>query len=160
MLSILPREKDRAKLIYEERLTFFILLLCIKLTPLTIKIRRRGYVSICETRDFCMWITQEADISRNRSLVKVSCREPLSGIRSRPSRWKKNVSRPTCIRFRRQGMNNHARCTKLCMPCPKKDRNNLQRIRNGFKVVSRYSTYDVIRRDTILIPLSLIASKI
>ena len=67
---------------------FSFFLTCIKLAPLTISIRHgssrfaKCAISIRGARN------PRADISRNHSQVKVLCREPLFGIRSRPSRWK------------------------------------------------------------------------
>lgn len=127
MLSILPREKDRAKLIYGERSTFSSS--PHNVSPVNHKHSPRS-ASLCETRDFGTRSTQRALISREiNSLVKVSRREPLSGIRSRPSPWK-NVSGPTRV-LRLRGMNNPVCCVRLRHP--RKVRNNSQRIRNSFK---------------------------
>lgn len=67
MLSILPREKDHAKLIYGERSTFSSS--SIKLAPLTINIHQLRFASFCETRDFGTRSTQHALISRVKSIA-------------------------------------------------------------------------------------------
>jgi len=61
MLSILPREKDRAKLIYEERSTFFFNLH--KISPVNHKYPPR-LVSFCELRDFDTRSTQREPMFR------------------------------------------------------------------------------------------------